>query len=679
MIPIPGDSNKYTQPNNSDLFGVLSATKNIDLDSEGYIALASRTALLAAKRGGAFANLGMVTSFGRYGLGELLAMTTDAPFDINLDTSALSVAEDTGTGNPAGTNSNRGTWFNSRWYATGGTSLSWRTAASDTWTSAGITLTVGKVHAVAAFLSKVALAVSNGDKVKLLDTSHAELYELVIPAEFEIIGMAYNNQQLGIITRLGDGSVGAGSEAHFFVWNGDSNGADGGAGIGSDAAFGVVPYKGSWAVLTRAGQLLFWNGGGFDVLASFPSYFARVEQGDFLNIIAKGDIMRVEGDVIYINLPSDFTQYGPKQESNLPTQPAGVWVYDPEVGLYHKYSASNSQLTIVSVLEAGVNFSTNVITADSGTIASTGSPVKMVDGGIGGLKVNKVYYTIKESSTTFKLAETRAAALAGAAVDLTSVAETSKFLFLDVVDYGVTDVSDCGAIELMGTMSMVYNHVIFAARFLNPTLQGDGADFCICVSVPDFKNIGYFVTSRIKAENVKDTWQRLFSHIRPLREGERIIVKTKTQEFFGLPVSVPQFNTSTMNGTWTGNHELYSTGDFAEALEQFDAGTELEMEILSGAGAGQMSKITNIAYDGTSYAFELEDMIEGASGGRPATFRVDNFELAGIIDSSTVDVPEGILKMALKPVSPWIQLKVIFEGCDMRMGGSELDNIPHED
>ncbi len=675
MIPIPGDSNKYTQPNNSDLFGVLHATKNVNLDYEGYISLASRTALIATSRDVANDNIGMITSFGRQSAGTFLAATTDEPHEISLTTSGLSVDPDTGTGNPALENGSRGVWFNSLWHATDDDDLLHRTSSSDTWTDAGITLTGGLVHALCPFTNKVSLAVSNGNTVLLLNTSYSTTVTLTIPSDYEVIGMAYSNNQMGIITRLGSSTKGKGLDAYFFTWDGASSSANGGAPIGSDAAWGICAYKGTFVVLTRAGQLLKWNGGGFDPIASFPSYFQRIEQGDLINIITKGDIMRVEGDVIYINMPADFAKYGPKQEFNVLTQPAGVWVYDPEVGLYHKYSGSNSMLTLVAVVEAGVNTTTNVITATSGTIAATGNPVKMVDGTIGGLTKNKVYYSIKASSTTFQLAESKDLALAGAAIDLTSVSGTSKFLFLDVVDYGSSEADDTGAIELMGSTNMIYDHAIFSSRF--PAHTDSSSDFCVCISVPDFKNIGYFVTSRIQASAIKDTWQRLFAHIRPLLTGERIIIKTKSKEFQGIPVSINQFDSTTV-ATWTGARELYSTGDFSEAYEQFNNDVELEMEILSGAGAGQMSKITDMGHESGTYSFTLEDALDGVVAGRPCTFRVDNWETSAVITSESSSTADGILDEPLKPTSPWVQIKVIMEGSDLRMGSSRLFNEPSE-
>jgi hypothetical protein len=94
-------------------------------------------------------------------------------------------------------------------------------------------------------------------------------------------------------------------------------------------------------------------------------------------------------------------------------------------------------------------------------------------------------------------------------------------------------------------------------------------------------------------------------------------VKYKNKDLLGLPVTTPQGRISTRNQcAWNGANTFSTTADLAAAKTAFDAGNELECEIIGGAGAGGIAKITDISYGSGTYAVTLEEDIDGATSGR---------------------------------------------------------------
>lgn len=667
--------NRWIQPNNSDKFGSVWYTKNINFDEEGYAKPSSRVISIASESVDSF--VGRPLSFGRNGSGSFYVVTSDDPLITDLSTLGYSVIEDTDTGGggspPATNTQSAGRWWQDRWYVstTGGTNgLKYKTQSNGNWTAVSLSLTTTAAHPLEVFTSRQTMCIGDGNTVKQIDTSHSSDTTLTLPPDYEVIGLSYSFNKMGIITRLGEDSAGVNGDAFFFVWSGSTEDAQSGVPIGSDSAVAITAYQGTWVILTRTGQLLKYTGAGFTELASLPFYFQDKIWGDFLNRVGTGDMMKVEGDTILINLGFDFSNIGESGEINIQNCPSGVWCYDPKVGLYHKYSPSISLGVIKTVSQANVNTTTDLLTCTA-TVPETGSPAIYTfndNESIGGLKLNHVYYVIKFSATTFKLAETRADAFAGNYIDLTSQGGTThRFLLVGLKDYGQSYTGRTGGIELMGQKTSVYDHVIFGANVREA--NGTGYEN-LCISVDGLPNRAYLVTPRIDSTGMKDSFQRVSVKYAPLASEEKIIVKAKTKDAVGLPLTTPQLSESTDvtvewvdNTTFTTEYDLSAVVDYLALSEN----NQCEVEIISGAGGGQMAQISSISENVGIYTVVLAEQIEGVVTGDLCEIIIDNWKKLGEITSSD---PDGFKIFSVGENAKFIKYKI-----EMRGSGVKIEEI----
>lgn len=664
-IKIPQDG-RFSIPNNSDKFGNLHYVKNINFDEEGYIKLSPRAVSLINEQDTTAFDIPV--AFGRGQSDAFKVVTTDNPFEIQLNGSAgVTATQDTDNGDdapPTLTFDSHGKWWQNRWYATEDQLLVYKTISNGNWTDTAVALTASKNHFLEVFKNRNTMCIANGNAVVQIDTAHSlSGGQLVIPADFEIIGLSYNNTKMAVATRMSDTAAGQNQEAILFIWSGTSAEAGQGFGVGSDAIMAVFPYKSSFAIVTRTGQLRYFNGAGFEDMASLPFYFQNITWGDSQNPEMFGDTVQVDGEVIYINLNNDYERFGIKGEEYLPETPGGVWCYDPKVGLYHRNAPSISEVSRLTVTSSNIDTGTDVLTKSAGTIPATGNPVKYIHNRatkIGGLQTGEIYYIIKLSSTTMKLATNKANALAGTAIDITSVGDTNNyFLALDVTDYAQTLIGRTGAIGMVERQSHVCDSLLFGAELRRIDSSSEDAHLNFLCS--GFRNIGYGKTPKITSQQIIDSYGKLFINYRPLKMGSKIIIKEKHVEVLGLPVTTPQDNTSC---NWTSPREFYTTADLSEALVYLNTndGKELECEIIGGAGAGQMSQIQSMNEDNGTYSVVLVDEIDGASSGRVCDILIENWRL---LDTVIAENQTGTKEIPLDAKSKFSEYKIILDGVDV--------------
>lgn len=661
MIRIPNIEKKFSQPNNSDLFGNIHYTKSVNFDEEGYLKLSSRT--ISLKNEEVDGNFDIPTAFGRHTDGSFYIATTEKPYGLVLNDTTSSFNEDTDDGgdpHPSLDFTTHGKWWQSRWHITNNTELYYKTKSNGNWTNTNITnLTTGKPHPIEVFEKAGTLMVADINTVRQLDTSYAvgANAQLTLSTDYEVISLAYNNNLLGIGTRLASTIEGQNTEAKFFTWDGSESSPNASYGIGSDAIITVFPYKSSFGIITRAGQILYFNGGGFDKLATFPVYFKDIIWGSSNNVMGYGDMVQVDGDVLYININSSLKDN--KLNTYTENMLGGIWCFDPNVGLYHRYSPSISQGQVIYAGTADVDISTNIVTVNtlsmptSPTIPPTGSPVKAINSNVGGITTGNTYYLIKDSTTTYKLATSKENALFGTAIDLTS-AGVLVILTYELKDYGQSRTARPGAIALMGNKTQLYNNLIFGGEYYDTNSTTAYAN--LNISVAGLKNIGYFVTAKINSQHIEDIIPKIYIKYRPLDTDDKIILKYKNKDFVGIP--------EIASCTASGKNALYTTSNIPKSYafaNRSDFGTEqeLECEIISGAGAGEMAKITSISYESGTYAIFLDRDIEGMSAGDNMSIKIDNWKELYTITS---DDNDNWKEIPLAKTSKWTKLKVVLEG-----------------
>lgn len=655
MILIPQKDKKFSQTNLSDTSGNIWYTKNINFDETGYIKLSSRTVSVASKED--YSNFGYPMSIGRYDLtGKAWIVTgnnSDHTFDIDLSNgnATFSGNSTTGGNRPTGSINNRGTWWQNKWHVTSNTGMNTNTAG--TWAVAlTSTFTTGYPHPLEVFRSRTTLCVGDKNVVRQYDTSYSAGTSLTIPTDYNVVGLAYCGEKMGIATQIDSSLQGQNQEAIFATWDGLQTSANSIYPVGSDKIMGIKAYKSSWVILTRNGKLLYFNGGGFDTLATLPFFFKKYTiQVDTMF----GDILSVQGDLIYLNIPADINYYGVKQERFLQNMNGGILCYDPKVGLYHRYSPSISKVYPLSV--SSVDTATDILTC-TGTIPATGNPTMYTyntSSVIGGLTVGKLYYVIKHNSTTFSLATTYQNALDGVKVDLTS-STTGTFLALSLVDYGASQGTYGLAVTTMGNQDFNFDHLIFGGYFTN--VSGTPKE-TLCITIPQFPNRGYICTPKIESQNVDDNAQNLYLKYKPLKDVDSIIIKHKSTDVIGLPVSVLQRG---LNCSWTSSTTFTTTADLSEAYTYLQtSGNECECEIIWGAGAGQMPQISTISVNAGTYTVTLAESVDGVTSGNVCGIIIDNWKKFQTITSSDSN---GWLQIPIARTSKWHKFKVELRGVE---------------
>lgn len=666
---------KWVQYNNTDKFVPISASRGINLDEDGYVKLSSRTfSVLSTDTD---ADMDLAIAIGRSATGDFEVVTEDEAFEIKLSESAFTTAQDDGTSAPSLAGSSWGTFWQNRWYVTRDTSLSYKTFSTGNWTANAYTgLTSAKTHCIEAFRNRNTLCIANGNVVQQINTSHSEstLAQLTLPSDYEVVGLKYANKKMGVLTRLASTVEGQSSEAFFFVWDGVTASAGDGEPLGSDAGVALASYLGTWKIITRTGQMRLWNGGGFQDVEAFPFYYKGQIWGNFTAKVGKGENLIVEGGLTYFNAAFDMSNFTRKRQQYLPYCPSGIWAFDPTARLYNRYSPSISTMKFVSVVDSDINTSTDLLTT-SGTIPATGGVMRYVsssdDSEIGGLNLRDDYYVIKVSATTFRLATTRQRAIDGLYIDLTSVtaSTTHRFIAFDILDYATSIVESAGGIALTGTSNLVYNHLLFGVEI--PDHDSSANLHHVCITVPEIESRGWFVTGKYFAQNKTDNNNSVVVKYKPLKNDDAIIVKSKTHDLVGLPVSTVQ---SGATAQWLSPCEFSTTADLADVLTAYTAGEEIECEILSGAGGGNLVKVSRITAGTGTYSVALAEDVLGASAGRYLHAQFDNFKVHASISTENQS-DEGFTQVPIGIPSKWIEYKIELRGVDTTIENLDPSNV----
>lgn len=668
-------NNQWTQPNNSDKFGSVWYTKNINFDEAGYAKLSPRMVKIIDEASNS--DMGVPLAIGQFSDGDFqVATSSQSNFVVDIDTNTLTVTEDTGTANPTTTTDSHGIFWLNRWHVSTATAVVSKDAngnGSATWTSRITGLTSGVKHLLEINEESQTIMVTNGNVVKQYDTSYVNTTDLTIDASFEIIGIAYNGGNVGLITKVGD-STNERKESKFFLWDGTSTSAIGSWGISAESAIAIAPYQSSFVILTSNGQLKYFNGGGFQDLATFPFFFDDKKLSFAVN--ALGTTMQADGDILYINIGVNLNNFSRKEYRQMVNCPSGVWCYDPNIGLYHRWSPSISQAYIVQIADGGTDTTTNIITAQSGTISQTGSIARYVrtfGAGIGGLTINQDYYVTKLSSTTFKLSETREDMENLIYVDLTADdTDVSKFFMYDIIDYGTSFYDDSGAVLKIGEYNQLYQDIMIGGDFYTSTVANNDT---LCMVVPHLENRGQIISPKRFAGSVEDNAVKVYVRYAPLGENDTIRVKVRTEDVYGLPISSPNIK-DTDYASWTSSTEFDTTTDLSVAKTYLDAGGELEIEFVAGVGAGQCVKITDIDEDSGTYSVILEEEVIGASSGLRSYFSIWNWKYIGTIDNSQNSI--GYKEFPIALTSKFIQAKIELIGSNIKIEQFEIVNQNHK-
>ncbi len=678
---------KWSQSNSSDIFGTLQRTRNMDFDQESYAKLAKRARSIYD-----FSGIDRRLLWIKYfqATDKYWLMNLYDPAIYSVDGTTLAVTDESATSNVPSTDTTGGRNDSVEWqgylYATSVTKI--RRYNGSGWSlpitnSAVADVTISGAGFLAVHEQKNALAVTQGNTVKLFDTSHDLLQTLTVPAEFQATSLDYAN---GFIV-LGTRNINNG-EAKVFLWSGNNATYDSGHGVGAPRVESVRKYGNTFIALNSYGKLLRFNGGGFDTIGAFPIYYREVDWSydgaSYLGrVINRG--MVVDGDLIYINLSPRIVLPSTDTTNHVFENwfEGGVWCYDPKVGLYHRYCHTSSLRVSNAIATSSVDTTNDIITVSSGAPVS-GTPV-IYDSSNGtailGLVNRTKYYVIYITTTTIKLATTRQNALDGVAIDLTGTGNSSQLLiYVPNRDFGGSTLGGNGllvdagsAITLVSNREGLYrtngSQVIFGTRIGKTSI---GGAYGLAIGTFGQENRGYLITPKLQSQALTEMWQNVSIKFRGVDMAEdKILVKyrniERTDTLTGIDLALTQ------TATWVNTSMFTTTATTFSSAKKGD-----EISFHSGSGSGYIAHIFSISESGGTYTVTLDEVIQNVTAGDTVGFVVENWNKIGTITTDDVDYftndngdryasDSGLKTFTIGKQSRWIELKIELRGEDVKI------------
>jgi len=648
-------SNKmWTQLNKGEVLGVINETSNMALDTTGQAKLTKRpVALMSSVSDANYSHTMAIPYFN----GNYFSITDDGIFFGTLNGTTFTEETDF---IPATTLSTDALVFNDKLVVTVDNNIDdYTTGGTDTY---GLeSLTSGVPHPLAIFDSQTTykLAVGNGNTVKLLDTSYvASTTVLTLASQFIVTTMRYRNGYLYIGTKTNDGS-----EARIFIWNGSGTNAQYECPVGCEWVFSMTEFGSSVAAIVSSGQLIQVSGSQYVQLAALPVYYkphARWQGAGGLTLNGKvfNRGMLTVGQTIYINVDGD-TDTG-----FIPEMKSGIWVFDPEVGLYHRASST----TNLMVIDDTFNVTGNEITTSATHNLKTGDAVEFESVlGLTDITQDIPYYVTVTATNKIKLSLTREDVAAARYVTITGTPNTGDDLvYFPNSDSGSTFIATSGAIALTTInetpQQTLSSEVIWGTKTENEA----GTAVYVLNAFHDSNNIGHLTTQRIYSENIEQTWNDLYVLLDGLvTENDKVIVKTQTTY---QPTIIE------LDGAWADSETINSNNvNQTTAWANISVGDEII--ITEGYGQGKTAHVTDINVSSTIYSIVLDEAI-GTAGA--VKFYRTSFQKIGEY-TSYVKNNEYLKSIFMeKKNSPWIKIKVELRGADMAINMLELSNVIHK-
>jgi hypothetical protein len=671
MISLPGSKRTWAVSQASDLFGNIAATKNIDFDRAGYLALAKQAMVLYSQGDNssftapiAFAadnsNLYVITSSGIF----KVSLSSDNPV-----TSQIVVGGTPNVGFYSDVE-----FFQAVLHVTDTSSMSsYNPGGGGVWTSRVTGLSSSYPHPMCRHGGRQTLVVADGNVLRQYDTSYTRdtVNELTIPAEYVIEWIPYRQNYLYIGTR----NI-AGGNAALFVWAGAGVGNDGQYDVQADWIYSGCIYQSYIAAVTSAGQLLAFNGSGFNELANFPIYYTDLPWTSSAattnligNVASRG--MAASGDdlLICVNGAPNLGQ-GEPQGKYLLEMPSGLWKFDPAVGLYHKAGANYKTHQTLQPTE----IDSNRLVLPSAHNALTGDAVYCASqNGITGVTGGQTYYAIVETgaTTALQLALSRADAFNGRSISISGTPNSlDLFAFATYDSMGGGQITNAGPVFVPGKLrpnSFFSSEVIFGANAIDNTGTSHGA---LC-GLGLGRNRGYFLTPKIPSANVLDTWQRIVNKFAQLQLGsQEIILKYRSTERFGTP-NQPVFSgslTFTSSTTFTVDTTIK---DFKSA----EVGDEVEF--ITGAASGYLAHITAIDKTTSTYIVTIDETLPVTNGDKTDCI-ANNWTKGPIITDTSKNNGRGFDESSITANAKWVQFKVELRGAGVILEDMTVINAPNQ-
>ena len=335
IIKIP-QNNQWSQLNAGDIFGTLSATRNIDLNTPGVLKLAQRTRYVGQTSSGNFLDAHNILLYN-----QIYYVCSTRMF--SMTRSLGSFAEDVSANAPSSGPITDGCIWNNAMYVAKTSRISKLSGSTWTqdWSSADFANTGSSFpHPIEPNVKNTDILVGDGNLLKKCDSSGTITTAVTFPSNYVInwIRRGTNVNYIGLNEAYGGrGAVG--------IWDGLSTTLEANSIIpinATTALSGVTDDDGIFHILLSDGRLMKFNGSGFSYEAELPpfrDYLLRKDWGGSLTVqnrVLNRGMCMIRGK-IHVAVTA---QPNGLRASNFSD---GIWVYDRDnKAFYHKYSPSNA-------------------------------------------------------------------------------------------------------------------------------------------------------------------------------------------------------------------------------------------------------------------------------------------------------------------------------------------------
>lgn len=645
----PPQSKRTISTNGKIAFeGTIAYAKNIDLSEDGFIKLAAP--MCSIMNSVSLTDLNLPVDMFPWTEGNFKVLTAEDAFNFALS-SFGSVTQEVSF---SGANTIRVIqWVANNWFINQASAVYDYDGSS---VSSNYTSRIANnLDFIELFVSRNTIVGRDADNVnKLLqyNTSFTASTTLTLPENFAITGAAFSNELMGVATKQRKNQ----GNAIFAVWDGSDTSANSFHPIDDPYILDIAAYKSSWVILTSGGQLLAFNGGGFDELGRLPMFDQQMRIKNFTTTtsLTFGKLINVDGDKIFVSCPS-LPEASRSRKPYYPFTTGGAYCYDPRNGFYPCGAPSYSRY-----LSESISFTSNVGTAATSHSMETGDELWPAATS-GGMTAGKTYYAIKVTDTTFKVATTYDNAIAGTSMDITD--GSHSIFYVRRYDYGIeiSRITDCGLVKMEKDLtgystSGVYP--FFLGARVHPNNLSSARIITLNASVPVMHNRGYFTLGKFHTESLENNWNGVGVKHAKLKPQDKIIVKAKIKDTAPIIVGDLTLYDNTYSGesvTWDSTAKYFATMADLTGAEVGD-----EVHIYAGAGAGQSAHIREINGNATDgFEVVLDEALRGISGGSKSCVSIDAFKKIGTI---TAKDKGGVKKLTLPQKGPSYEIKVEMRG-----------------
>lgn len=342
---------QWTQKNVGDATGSLWSSFNLDLTRKQGDTKITRL-IHNASTSSDLANLGTPVGFCKFASAlPYFTVAGSRVFKQNSQYPSSDFVQESGTGTPTNCSSSISdlAGFNGYLYVTTDSANVYKTSGGGTWSNFSIGLTIS-TRMLCQYADR--LYCSNGNTIISWDTADTVAtsgqYTLTLPStSMQIIFMRAASDKIWI------GVKDSRNTSAIYSWDGSSGNAYRYE-INSSGVYAGVIKNDILYALDANGRLLCFNGGTFIEVARLPNFNRNYYLNPFDTYNDSRFIhpngMDVVDDKINFLINTAQATYGTPTEEMCPS---GIWEYDKDIGLYHKYSLSYYDNAVQNITDYG--------------------------------------------------------------------------------------------------------------------------------------------------------------------------------------------------------------------------------------------------------------------------------------------------------------------------------------